>query len=56
MNQSIRLLLVEDEDILAAIVQETLEGCGFEVARAANGVEGWTMYHSFKLIFVSLIS
>ncbi|KIO78970.1 transcriptional regulator [Pedobacter lusitanus] len=48
MSRRIRLLLIEDEEILAAVVKETLEGSGFEVAHAANGVEGWTMYHSFQ--------
>ncbi len=48
MSQNIRLLLVEDEEILAAVVKETLETSGFEVTLASNGVEGWNMYQSVK--------
>lgn len=35
-----RILLVEDEPALAMIIQDTLEGEGFEVERAADGLRG----------------
>ncbi|ASZ09748.1 response regulator transcription factor [Chitinophaga pendula] len=48
MSENIKLLLIEDESILAGVVRETLEMKGFEVAYAANGQEGWDLYRSFK--------
>ncbi|NLR57716.1 response regulator transcription factor [Chitinophaga polysaccharea] len=48
MSQPIRLLLVEDEEVLAGVVAETLEMKGFAVAKAVNGVQGMELYHSFK--------
>ncbi|NSL85945.1 response regulator transcription factor [Chitinophaga solisilvae] len=48
MSLHIRLLLVEDEEILAGVVAETLEMKGFEVMKAANGVQGLELYHSFR--------
>lgn len=48
MSQHIRLLLIEDETILAGVVKETLEMKGFEVAHAVNGVQGWELYRSFR--------
>ncbi|TWF42909.1 DNA-binding response OmpR family regulator [Chitinophaga polysaccharea] len=48
MSEPIRLLLVEDEEILAGVVAETLEMKGFAVATAFNGVEGLELYRSFK--------
>lgn len=36
----IKLLLVEDETTLAMIIKETLEGEGFEITTADNGIEG----------------
>lgn len=47
MNK-IKLLLVEDEEVLAMIVKETLELRGFLVTVARNGVEGWTYYSGLK--------
>jgi two-component system response regulator TrcR len=37
MNK-IKVLLVEDEAVLASIVKETLDARGFELTIAANGV------------------
>lgn len=48
MNQQIRVLLVEDEEILAGVVKETLEMKGFEVVLANNGVAAWELYRSFN--------
>lgn len=42
-----RLLLVEDEQVLASVIRETLELNGFEVACATNGKEGWELFRSF---------
>lgn len=44
----IKLLLVEDEEVLAMIIKETLELKGFQVTTARNGAEGWTQYTSLK--------
>lgn len=46
--QQIRLLLVEDEAILAGVVKETLEMKGFEVIYAADGQEGWQLYRQHR--------
>ncbi|MRG43755.1 response regulator [Chitinophaga sp. SYP-B3965] len=43
-----RLLLVEDELVLASVIRETLELNGFKVACAANGKEGWELFRSFS--------
>ncbi len=42
----IKILLIEDEMVLAQIIKETLETRDFEIAIAANGVEGWTKYYA----------
>lgn len=47
MNK-IKVLLVEDENILASIIKEALETRDFSITIAGNGVEGWTMYHQIK--------
>lgn len=47
MKQQIRLLLVEDETVLAGVVKETLEMKGFEVIYAADGQEGWQLYKQY---------
>ncbi|WP_343681420.1 response regulator transcription factor [Chryseobacterium arthrosphaerae] len=39
-----KVLLVEDEAVLAMVVKETLEMNGFEIEVASNGVEGWTRF------------
>ncbi|REC59208.1 DNA-binding response regulator [Chryseobacterium pennae] len=43
MNK-IKVLLVEDESMLAMVVKETLEMKGFEIEIADNGVEGWVKF------------
>lgn len=48
MSQRIRLLLVEDEEILAGVVAETLEMKGFDVVKAFNGIQGLELYRSFQ--------
>jgi len=40
----IKVLLVEDEAILAMVIKETLEKNGFEIEMAGNGVEGWAQF------------
>lgn len=46
--KKIRLLLIEDEEILAQVIKETLETRDFEVDIAINGVEGWGKFHAGK--------
>ena len=41
----IKLLLVEDEAVLAMVIKETLENRGFEITIATNGVEGWSKFN-----------
>ena len=45
--ERIKLLLVEDEAILAQVTRETLETRGFDIRIAYNGIEGWSLYNSF---------
>ena len=47
MNK-IKVLLVEDETVLASIIKEALETRDFEITLAANGVEGWSLFNSRK--------
>jgi two-component system response regulator TrcR len=44
----IKVLLVEDEAVLALLVKESLATRGFDVQVAANGVEGWSMFNLHK--------
>lgn len=46
--KDIKVLLVEDEAILAAVVKETLDARGFELTIASNGVEGWSFFNNNK--------
>jgi len=46
--EGIKILLVEDEDVLALLVKESLETRGFEVSIATNGVDGWTKFNVLK--------
>lgn len=46
--EKIKILLVEDEEILAMVVKETLEKRGFEIAIATNGVDGWSKFNYDK--------
>jgi two-component system response regulator TrcR len=41
----IKVLLVEDEGVLALIIKESLETRGFEITVAAKGVEGWSRFN-----------
>ena len=42
------MLLVEDESVLAMVIRETLTPLGFDISIAANGVEGWSLFHSAR--------
>lgn len=42
--ENIKILLIEDEVVLAQVVMETLETKNFEVTLAHNGVEGWRCF------------
>ena len=44
--KQVKILLVEDEAVLAGIVKETLAMQGFNVTIAGNGVEGLKLFHS----------
>lgn len=44
----IKILLVEDEAVLAMLIRETLETQGFEIRVAANGVEGWSQFNNYQ--------
>ena len=43
---NINVLLVEDESVLAMVIRETLTPLGFDITIAANGMEGWSLFHS----------
>jgi DNA-binding response OmpR family regulator len=43
--EKIKVLLVEDEEVLAMVVKETLESRGFDISTAANGVAGWSHFN-----------
>jgi two-component system, OmpR family, response regulator TrcR len=43
MNKQ-KILLVEDEEVLAMVIKETLERFNFDVVVSFNGVEGWTRF------------
>jgi two-component system response regulator TrcR len=47
MNK-IKVLLVEDENVLASIIKEALETRDFLITIAGNGVEGWALFHEIK--------
>lgn len=46
--EKIKVLLVEDEPVLAGIVKESLEKRGFEIDVAPDGVAGWSMFKQNK--------
>ncbi|AEW00150.1 two-component system response regulator [Niastella koreensis] len=46
--ENIKVLLVEDEEILASIIKESLEKRGFIVTIAKNGVEGWQLFRTVR--------
>jgi CheY-like chemotaxis protein len=43
-----KVLVVDDNESLAAIMRETLEGDGFEVMSAKDGVDGYSAYLLFR--------
>jgi DNA-binding response OmpR family regulator len=43
-----RVLVVEDDDGIALVIQDLLEGEGFEVQRAPNGRAGLVLLRSFE--------
>jgi two-component system, OmpR family, response regulator TrcR len=45
---SISVLLVEDETVLASLIKETLNTRGFQITVAENGVEGWRLFSMNK--------
>lgn len=45
---NIKVLLVENEEVLAMIIAETLNKRGFEIKIAKNGIEGWSMFNQLK--------
>jgi CheY-like chemotaxis protein len=47
-QQLAKVLIVEDDKLLAYIMQLTLEGEGYAVVTAANGREGYVAYRSFR--------
>jgi len=44
----IKVLLVEDEMVLASVLKETLEPKGFSFAHASDGQTAWALFHSFQ--------
>ena len=46
--KKIKVLLVEDESVLAMVIKETLELRGFDIRVASNGVEGWSYFNYSK--------
>jgi len=44
----IKVLLVEDEMVLASVLKETLEPKGFSFAHASDGNTAWALFHSFQ--------
>ena len=48
MNETIKILLAEDERTLAMIIKDTLEGQGFSVNVASDGEEALSMLEAYK--------
>jgi CheY-like chemotaxis protein len=48
VQQLAKILIVEDDRLLAYILQLTLEGEGYSVMAAANGREGYAAYLAFR--------
>ena len=48
MNETINILLAEDERTLAMIIQDTLDGQGFQVTVAGDGEEALRLYAANK--------
>lgn len=43
-----KVLVVDDNQLVAATIQEVLEDCGHEVMSAKDGVDGYSAYLAFK--------
>jgi two-component system, OmpR family, response regulator TrcR len=43
-----KILLIEDEPVLAMLIKETLETQGFEISVGVNGMEGWSLFKNKK--------
>lgn len=48
MSKNIKVLLVEDEETLAMIIQDTLSDQGFDILLANNGVQGLKLFYKSK--------
>ncbi len=48
MTNTIHVLLVEDESVLASLIRETLGTRGFRIEVAENGIEGWRLFNTNK--------
>lgn len=48
---SARILLAEDEEIVAAVLQETLAEAGFDVLLVRDGLDAWTLLQSGDTAF-----
>ncbi len=48
MEQKIKVLLVEDEQTLAMIIKDTLDGQGFDIHTAADGEEGLRRFFDLR--------
>ena len=47
-TENIKVLLVEDEQTLAMIIKDTLEGQGFDIHTAADGQEGLRLFFDLR--------
>src|SRR3954447_26088577 len=45
---TLRVLVVEDDDSIALVIQDLFESEGFEVQRAPNGRDGLTLLQDFR--------
>ena len=48
MSDKIKILLVEDEETLAMIIKDTLEGQNFIIQTASNGEEGLRLFFDLR--------
>lgn len=55
MNEHLRILLAEDEDIISIIISDLLESHGCEVTTCADGAEAWEILESSKLPYDAVI-
>ena len=42
------ILVVDDDELLAQMVSELLQGEGFQVATARNGLQGYSSYYAHQ--------